>query len=166
MNPPNDGLIRCSRCQQFKPPDSFNWRRKRIGQRDSYCRPCRADYKQEHYAANRQRYMDHAGKRRRAVRAERMAYLAEFFETRPCVDCGETDLRVLEFDHRGDKSFNVGYGLQRHAWPRVLAEIDKCDVRCANCHRRKTARTRGFSRARLREGRGDSASGPHDFEAE
>jgi hypothetical protein len=74
---------------------------------------------------------------RDAVREYVAAYLAKY----PCVDCGETDPVVLEFDHRADavKRFNIGSALQRRfSLKTVIAEIEKCDVRCANCHRRKT----------------------------
>jgi hypothetical protein len=80
------------------------------GQRDNYCRPCRAAYKQEHYAANRQRYVEAAIRRKRAVVAERVHYLLDYFETHPCVDCGERDPVVLEFDHLRDKEFGIGTG--------------------------------------------------------
>jgi hypothetical protein len=146
--PAND-LLRCSRCRQVQPASNFNWHRKALGQHDAYCRPCRAEYKQEHYAANRQRYRENSERFKQAWRQERVSYLLAFFKTHHCVDCGEADPRVLEFDHRGEKSFNISYGLQHHAWPLVLAEIEKCDVRCANCHRRKTARSGGFARAVL-----------------
>ena len=46
---------------------------------------------------------------------------------------------VLEFDHRGDKSFNIAKGLRDRGWDDLLEEIAKCDVVCANCHRRRTA---------------------------
>jgi hypothetical protein len=142
-------LLRCSRCKQLRPTDGFNWRRKLAGQRDSYCRPCRAEYKQEHYAANRERYVSNAAKWQRDSRKKRLAYVLRFFKTHPCVDCGETDPRLLEFDHVADKSFNVSYGIRYLAWDRVLAEIAKCEVRCGNCHRRKTAQRQHFYRARL-----------------
>jgi hypothetical protein len=59
---------------------------------------------------------------------------------RGCVDCGEKDLRVLDFDHvRGTKTFNIGRGKNGSKTIRAIyAEIDKCEVRCANCHRRIT----------------------------
>ena len=94
----------CGRCRCEKPVEEFAWRRKARGQRDNYCRPCRADYKQEHYAANRQRYIDAAGRRRRRVIAERVALLVEFLRAHPCVDCGEADPLVLEFDISGTRS--------------------------------------------------------------
>jgi hypothetical protein len=66
-----------------------------------------------------------------------VAYLLEH----PCVDCGETDWQVLDFDHRdpGTKCDHVARLVHNASWATVLQEIEKCDVRCANCHRRKTA---------------------------
>lgn len=140
-------LRRCGRCQQLKPLNDFAWRRKRKEQRDNYCRPCRADYKQEHYAANRQRYIDQAMARKRRLAAERAAFLFVFFRSNPCSDCGETDPLVLEFDHRSDKLFGIARGLRDRSWPTLLNEMAKCDVVCANCHRRRTARRGGWARA-------------------
>ena len=140
-------MRRCGRCNNHKPVDDFAWRRKALGQRDNYCRPCRAEYKQEHYAANRQRYIDSAKRRRRAVVAERVEFLVAYLREHPCVDCGEGDPVVLEFDHLRDKKFGIGKGWRDHEWQRVLDEMAKCEVVCANCHRRRTARRGGFIRA-------------------
>jgi hypothetical protein len=145
----DDGLIRCARCGLTKPAADFNWRRRAIGQRDTYCRPCRADYKHEHYAKNRQRYIDNAAARRYRVVHERMVFLVDYFAAHPCVDCGESDPRVLEFDHQRDKTFNIGSGMRDRPWQDVLDEIAKCEVRCANCHRRRTAVRFGFLRGLL-----------------
>ena len=106
------------------------------GERDNYCRPCRAAYKKEHYALHRDRYIDAAMRRRTALAIERANYLVEFFATHPCVDCGEGDPVVLEFDHLGDKEFNIAKGLRDRSWRALLDEITLCDVVCANCHRR------------------------------
>ena len=145
--PTNDGLRRCGRCGQLKPLEQFAWRRKVKGQRDNYCRPCRADYKHAHYADNRDRYIANAGERKKRVALERAAHLLAFFVLHPCSDCGEADPLVLEFDHLGDKLFNVSAGIRDRSWPSALDEIDKCEVVCANCHRRRTALRGGFVRA-------------------
>jgi hypothetical protein len=47
----------CGRCNRPKPLSDFAWRRKARGQRDNHCRQCRADYKREHYAKHRERYV-------------------------------------------------------------------------------------------------------------
>ncbi len=142
-------LLVCSRCHVAKPATDFAWRRKHIGQRDSYCRPCRAGYKQEHYAANRAKYIANAQKRKHELGLSRTAYLLEYFARHPCADCGESDPLVLEFDHLTDKSFNIGAGLRYRNWQSILNEIAKCDVVCANCHRRRTAIRAGTARAIL-----------------
>jgi hypothetical protein len=140
-------MRRCGRCKTEKPVEDFAWRRRRLEQRDNYCRPCRAAYKQEHYRANRRRYIESAMRRKRALVLERIEYLVAYLREHPCVDCGETDPVVLEFDHLRDKEFEIGAGLRDRHWQSVLDEIAKCDVVCANCHRRRTARRGGFIRA-------------------
>lgn len=142
-------MKKCSRCQERKPYDNFAWQRKAENSRDSYCRPCRAEYKQMHYAANKARYKGNAGSYTWRMALLRTAWLFEYFETHHCVDCGESDPLVLEFDHLGDKSFNIADGMRRRSWETVLAEIAKCEVVCANCHRRRTALRGGFARLRV-----------------
>lgn len=141
------GLRRCGRCGQLKPEEEFNWRRVGRGQRDNYCRPCRSEYKKEHYARNRARYIENAIRRRRQIARERTELVLGLVAGRPCADCGETDPLVLEFDHLHDKKFSVSQGLRDRSWDTVLAEIDKCDVVCANCHRRRTILRGGHLRA-------------------
>ncbi len=140
-------MRRCGRCGERKDLAEFAWRRKAKGQLDNYCRPCRAAYKQEHYAANRQRNIDRVKARKSEVITKRVRWLLDFLAAHPCVDCGEADTLVLEFDHLGDKRFTIANGLRDRNWDSVLNEMAKCDVVCANCHRRRTARRGGFLRA-------------------
>lgn len=57
---------------------------------------------------------------------------------KPCADCGqEYSFFVMDFDHRNPatKSFEISQVCTRKPWGVVLAEVEKCDVVCANCHR-------------------------------
>lgn len=85
----------------------------------------------------------HSAQTRRRVRE----WVLEYLRSHPCVDCGESDPIVLEFDHvSGDKDFNIGEATSRRmSLKRVQLEVAKCEVRCANCHRVKTYREAGRS---------------------
>lgn len=78
-----------------------------------------------------------------------MDVILEYFCTHPCVDCGETDPVVLDFDHidpstgEFDITSKIRYG---SSWRTIEAEITKCVARCANDHRRRTARRFGWYR--------------------
>ena len=146
-------MRRCGRCGQLKPVEEFAWRRKKLGQRHNYCRPCHAAYHRQHYLANRQRYIDQAQANKRCARRAKTEQLLAYLATHPCIDCGETDPLVLEFDHiSDDKSFEVARAMSDKSWSTILAEIAKCEVVCANCHRRRTYRRRGALRVVLTEG--------------
>jgi hypothetical protein len=80
------------------------------------------------------------------ARERNARFIVSYFLDHPCVDCGESDPIVLEFDHvRGEKEDSVA-ALVNHACSieRLRKEVDKCEVRCANCHRRRTAQQRGW----------------------
>lgn len=141
-------LRRCGRCGEEKALDNFAWRRRKRGQRDNYCRTCRSHYKREHYQKNKERYVANAARRRQRVLVERVTWLVDYLMEHPCVDCGEADVVVLDFDHVGDdKAFDVSRGIRDRPWKDVLAELAKCEVVCANCHRRRTAARGGHLRA-------------------
>jgi len=69
-------------------------------------------------------------------------FIYDYKSIHPCVDCGETDPIVLDFDHRDmkRKSFSL---LVSRSLATIMNEIAKCDVRCANCHRRRHYKNRG-----------------------
>lgn len=100
------------------------------------------------YHANRTK---EAKDRKASLQQERLLRnkqaLLAYLLNHPCVDCGEADPVVLEFDHQRDKSANVSDLLRWGAsLKNIMAETAKCDVRCANCHRRATAKTFGSYR--------------------
>lgn len=67
--------------------------------------------------------------------------VCDYLIQNPCIDCGESDILVLEFDHRGDtpkKSDVITMMNNGCSVKTMMHEIEKCDVRCCNCHRRKT----------------------------
>jgi hypothetical protein len=76
----------------------------------------------------------------RRYRERNLAWVDAYLRTHPCVDCGEPDLLVLEFDHvRGQKIECVRVVASRPSSLAALqAEVAKCEVRCANCHTRVT----------------------------
>lgn len=82
--------------------------------------------------------------------------MLEHLRDHPCADCGETDPVVLDFDHRPgvQKRFEIARAVNAstRAWSTILKEIAKCDVVCANCHRRRTASRAGHRKHLLNLG--------------
>jgi hypothetical protein len=142
---------RCGQCHEVKAITEFKWRQRRGGEYDYMCRDCRAQYAHKHYQANRQQYLERAAISKRKLKLERTRFLLDYFQDHPCADCGEADPVVLEFDHLKDKSFNIGDCFAGRTWESVLAEIEKCEVVCRNCHRRRESRRVGALRVLLTE---------------
>ena len=104
--------------------------------------------KQRWYNDNKQVYLDRNRQRYEANR-QRLDALKDV----PCADCGgRFPPCVMDYDHRDgdDKLGNISAVLTRWSWSRILAEIAKCEIICANCHRIRTA---------IRSGRLDSGWG-------
>ncbi len=141
---------KCGRCKATKPLSSFGTNRARVDGRQNYCNDCRVGVNADYYQSSKVRMNPvRRGRRREAVTQAR-DNLCRYLLSHPCVDCGETDIVVLQFDHQGGKEFNVGTMVSDGArWDRILAEIAKCEVVCANDHARRTARSFGWFKASL-----------------
>jgi hypothetical protein len=131
-------LKTCCRCLMAQPLDRFPFRYKcgRRGGRAGHCRRCQNKAAQICRDVNREQY----NARRKERGREKSEVIIGFLDGHPCVDCGETDIVVLTFDHvRGEKSFSIGRSVRDKPLSKLLDEIAKCDVRCVNCHLRRTA---------------------------
>ena len=71
--------------------------------------------------------------------------LLEGIKSRPCADCGQTyPTCAMDFDHvRSDqKRYTISRMIGRAGTATIMAEVAKCDIVCANCHRERTYRRR------------------------
>ncbi len=97
------------------------------------------------------------------------AVVLNYLKINSCADCGETDPVVLEFDHRdGDEKIaNITEMVNRRVTlRRLVEEIKKCDVRCANCHTRKTARDFHWYKWRMLHENDEGPSGVQEMGSE
>lgn len=103
----------------------------------SYCKECNREKGKENYRANKARYFAKAKER-----DKQLDELILKHKSKPCADCGvQYPPYVMDFDHLdGDtKEFGICH-MRRHrmAFAKIKAEIAKCEVVCANCHRERT----------------------------
>lgn len=98
-----------------------------------------------HYEANKPKMMARAQEARKQLVQEIRKYLQELKSKTPCTDCGvHYPFYVMQFDHiKGEKKFDIGRSNKWTSWTRVLEEIDKCEIVCANCHAERTYSRRG-----------------------
>lgn len=103
----------------------------------------RASFPDRSAKANLKNRLNHLSARRetdRALNAAARKLFVEFKTGQPCEDCKqEFPFYVMEYHHvRGKKFMAVGRMIGKYAWERILAEIEKCVLLCANCHRIRT----------------------------
>jgi hypothetical protein len=134
-------MKQCSKCGLVLPVSEFQIRSIEKGTYRGVCRGCRRAYNASYYQSHAEKYKRCRRENQPRYRQERRELLLEFLQGKSCADCGERDPVVLEFDHvRGTKHGDIGTMLSHYCWDRIMAEVAKCVIRCANCHRRKTAR--------------------------
>lgn len=123
----------CGRCNQTKPLIEF---RKRKNGHQAWCTSCFRAYDKERYKTIDK---DRKNANAKKIRDRQRNLLKSIKETRGCVDCGNADHRVLDFDHvKGTKYKDLSAMVGMYTDQKLLDEVDKCEVRCANCHRIKT----------------------------
>lgn len=131
-------LKTCTKCNEPKDPNEFN--DKTPTRKQSWCKSCMSEYHSTRYLSHPTYKRDMLLCRKKHIEEARL-FVINYLSTHPCVDCGEPDIIVLEFDHRGDKLRNLSRMVNNgNSLKTLQREIDKCVVRCANCHRRATAK--------------------------
>ena len=131
----------CTVCGATKEAEAFAFKNKAAGRRHRKCKVCMAAYGREHYTRNRAAYITRSVANMRVRRRSLKHRVWEYLAAQACVDCGERDPLVLDFDHiEPENKRNEIYWLAHgtYAWSTIVDEVAKCDVRCANCHRRRT----------------------------
>lgn len=133
------------KCKRRLPMDAFALRNTNNGRYRSDCKDCynelqRTKYLRDLAIRTKQKI------RQRKLQERNQEYRWEYLRTHPCVDCGETDLRVLEFDHVKNKKYRSISYLVNHGFSLevVIEEIKKCEVVCGNCHRIRTGNREGW----------------------
>jgi hypothetical protein len=125
----------CNRCREHKEEEDFppsQWEKK-----SSRCRACQKELSADHYQKYKKNY-----DRRDAQKRAKYKKFIDSRKNKPCMDCGETyPPYVMDFDHRdpAKKSFCIAKARHKGVTFKMLEEeIAKCDLVCANCHRKRT----------------------------
>lgn len=127
----------CGTCQRVKPLADFNRKSTRADGRQEVCRECNRASSRKYYQLHRAHHISVIRERTIAQKSASIAFITKYLSNHPCVDCGASDIRVLDFDHRPESHkrdgvmqlVRNGFGLSV-----IEDEISKCDVRCRNCH--------------------------------
>ncbi len=118
---------KCCGCKEILLLKEFYRRGDRISGHRSECIQCSKEFKQKRTKTNTQK-------------------LYQYLQGKCCIDCGEIDPLTLTFDHINpeDKKTNLAQMWSRFSWVSIEIEIAKCEIRCANCHNKKTAKDRKY----------------------
>ena len=108
------------------------------------CKEKQKVYQQRWYQKNKETHGKNVKRNKALARDRARAWRTKYLDTHPCVDCGESDHVVLDFDHvEGEKLFDISTAVYSgYATQTLEDEAAKCEVRCANCHRRVTHQRR------------------------
>lgn len=136
-----EGFKVCTLCKDKKIIDDFNRKSSTKDGRQNVCRLCSSKVAKEHYLKN-------GGVRKEVIYASRIKrqkearlFILEKLKL-GCSVCPEKDPIVLEFDHiSGKKKYNLSKMVSDGmSITKIENELEKCQILCANCHRRKTAK--------------------------
>ena len=139
-------MQKCTKCDVLKPFEEFSWRNKSAGRRNSWCKSCISCARKDRYYLKYEEERHQRKRWKEQQRHQNQISLLEYLKCHPCVDCGNANPIVLEFDHReqAEKFATISSMISTTRWTTILDEISKCDVRCANCHRIRTSRQLGW----------------------
>jgi hypothetical protein len=128
---------KCPSCLKTKDIDQFSFRNKAQGLRQPKCKTCCNSYQKDWYKRNAENHKVNVRKNKRKYVNQNRRHILKHLQENPCIDCGEDNIIVLDFDHIDPSTkrknvttlVNEGYSLDR-----VISEMLLCVVRCKKCH--------------------------------
>lgn len=127
----------CNGCLERKSVNEFHFRSQSQNTRAPRCKACKKNQDANIWSAGTKKVtsLENMLERKRKSRD----YVWSILVKSECADCGNADPLVMEFDHLGNKVYNVSSMMQKgYAVSALAKEIAKCEVVCANCHRKRT----------------------------
>jgi len=112
----------CSVCNELKPLSEYYTRSARNGNPYDRCKKCFNDYVSKRWISKKINSITHKGSK--------------------CLDCGisypEEPYVIFEFHHRDPSKKDVDWSkLKLRTDDKIKKELDKCDLLCSNCHRKR-----------------------------
>jgi predicted HNH restriction endonuclease len=139
----------CPKCGEWKKRSQYYKHSTSPDGLQHWCRVCKSatqktegskaytkSYYLKHKERIRRRVIRNTRRRRRELKRKCVKHLGG-----ECLHCGlqytPCNLPIFDFHHRNpdEKEFTIGHGLHAETWEKVKAELEKCDLLCANCHR-------------------------------
>ena len=138
-------MKRCTLCKNEFPISEFPKRTDRLVGVKSRCKKCCYQKYKDWKDRNRDKVREYGLAYRKSTTKRNRQRLIEIKQKCPCIDCGISNWVVLEFDHvRGIKRADVSSLSKYYGWNTVQKEIDKCEIRCRNCHRIRTPKSKSY----------------------
>jgi hypothetical protein len=124
----------CSCCKEAKDHEEFTRKIQAKDGLSSACKACTRKRSKNHYLSNKSQYLE-KNKRNKEINREK---IWNFLKSSCCVDCGEDNPLLLEFDHIKEKNYNISNMIGSQIWSAIELEMQNCEVVCANCHKLRT----------------------------
>ena len=134
----------CCKCKRTLHISEFHKNKRRKDGHTNYCKNCKREYNADHYVKTKDQWKDARSESVQRSRKISHQYLFDYLSSHPCIDCGNSDVRVLDFDHVGEKIYNIA-DMIGGSLEKLIAEVKKCEIRCRNCHAIKTYERLGGS---------------------
>jgi hypothetical protein len=132
---------RCSKCGEEKSADAFSTHARTADLLQPYCKGCMSKINRARYVAKRFARLTDEEKKQMRRQHVNMTVLGEFLRRHPC-ECSESHPSVLLLVLKTTgREFPILDKLKKITTESLEATLDRCVVRCANCHRRATSET-------------------------
>lgn len=126
----------CDTCKEEKDLNDFNKNRAKKDGFNSICRQCSNKRSKQYYKDNTQHHKSVITKRNSKIRKRHKAMVDELKFT-GCSICDEKEICCLDYHHLRDKENAIAVMVASGvSWSKILEEISKCILVCANCHRK------------------------------